>query len=160
VAAFMLFVLGLMPGLPFCPSPCWPERWRESATCARWPPRAAAEEARQEAEEARSKVQDEERDSVKESLRSSELELVLGKQLAAKLVPNRQEMAFRMKKMRKRFAADYGFIVPEIQITDDFGIQPEGLPDQGSWHGRCRILHAHRRTDGLCRAEPAQGHTL
>ena len=31
------------------------------------------------------------------------------KQLAAKLVPNRQDMAFRMKKLRKRFATEYGF---------------------------------------------------
>jgi len=154
VAAAMLFMLGLMPGLPFLPFFALAGAlagigYMRPLVAAR---RAAEEE--QAAEEARSKQQDEERDSVKESLRSSELELVLGKQLAAKLVPNRQEMAFRMKKMRKRFAADYGFIVPEIQITDDFGIDPKAY--QIKVHGTVVAEYSMRIGELMVFAEPNQ----
>jgi flagellar biosynthesis protein FlhA len=79
---------------------------------------------------------------------------VLGKQLAAKLVPNRQEMAFRMKKMRKRFAADYGFIVPEIQITDDFGINPKAY--QIKVHGTVVAEYSMRIGELMVFAEPNQ----
>lgn len=125
VASVMLVILGLMPGLPAVPflllaalmtavgyiKPIMEERTQ-------------AEELEQQEAQQRKK-QEAERDTVKESLRSSELELVLGKQLSARFLPNRQEMAHRMTKMRKRFALEYGFVVPEVQITDDFALDPK-----------------------------------
>ncbi len=115
--------------------------------------RKSAEE-KQKADQERTQREEEARDSIKESLRSSELELVLGKQLAAKLVPNRQEMAYRMGKMRKRFAVDYGFIVPEIQITDDFSVDPKVY--QIKVHGTVVAEYAMRIGELMVFAEPAQ----
>ncbi|MGB6119257.1 MAG: FHIPEP family type III secretion protein, partial [Mesorhizobium sp.] len=39
-----------------------------------------------------------------------------------KLIAGHQELAFRMGKMRKKFAQQYGFVVPEVKLTDDFAI--------------------------------------
>lgn len=125
VAALMLVVLGLMPGLPALPffllamlmaavgyfKPIFEER-------------RVAEEIKQTEENLLAK-QTAERDTIKESLRTVEVELVMGKQLAARMLPKQKELAHRMKKMRKRFAMDYGFVVPEVQVTDDFAIDPK-----------------------------------
>ena len=125
VASVMLVILGLMPGLPALPF------FALAALMTAVGYIKPIVEARARAEELEKqtaqqlKKQETERDSVKESLRSSELELVLGKQLSARFLPNRQEMAHRMTKMRKRFALEYGFVVPEVQITDDFGLDPK-----------------------------------
>jgi flagellar biosynthesis protein FlhA len=79
-----------------------------------------------EAAEAAKKQQvvkdDEEKNSIKASLKTAEIELLIGKQLSAKLLASHQELAFRMSKMRKKFAQQYGFVVPEVRLTDDFGI--------------------------------------
>ncbi|MEM8541233.1 MAG: flagellar biosynthesis protein FlhA [Pseudomonadota bacterium] len=125
VAAVMLVILGLMPGLPALPF--FALAALMTAVGYIKPiveARARAEELEKQTAE-QLKKQETERDTVKESLRSSELELVLGKQLSARFLPNRQEMAHRMTKMRKRFALEYGFVVPEVQITDDFGLDPK-----------------------------------
>ncbi len=125
VAALMLVILGLMPGLPALPflllallmgAVGYIKPIIEARTRA---------DEKQKLDAKRLEEQETARDTVKESLRSSELELVLGKQLSARFLPNRQEMAHRMTKMRKRFALEYGFVVPEVQITDDFALDPK-----------------------------------
>ena len=65
---------------------------------------------------------EEEKNSVKASLTTAEIELLIGKQLSTKLLVAHQELAFRMGKMRKKFATQYGFVVPEVRLTDDFDI--------------------------------------
>jgi flagellar biosynthesis protein FlhA len=125
VAAILLFTLGLMPGLPLIP---FATLGAIMATMAYVIPRQrqrdkdeieAAEKAKQAEKE------EEERQSVKSSLRTAEIELLIGKQLSAKLLTSHQELAFRMGKMRKKFAAQYGFVVPEVKLTDDFTIPPK-----------------------------------
>ncbi|MGI9353876.1 MAG: flagellar biosynthesis protein FlhA [Rhizobiaceae bacterium] len=60
-----------------------------------------------------------ESNSVKSSLATSEIELVLGKQLGSHLVSKREELAFRMNKMRKKFATQYGFVIPDVRLNED-----------------------------------------
>ena len=154
VAAGLLVVLSLMPGLPFLP---FIALAGGLTAIGYMRPLIAARkfaEEKQQADQERTEREEEARDSIKESLRSSELELVLGKQLAAKLVPNRQEMAYRMGKMRKRFAVDYGFIVPEIQITDDFSVDPKVY--QIKVHGTVVAEYAMRIGELMVFADPAQ----
>ena len=154
VAAALLVVLSLMPGLPFLP---FIALAGGLAAIGYMRPLIAARksaEDKKQADNERTQREEEARDSIKESLRSSELELVLGKQLAAKLVPNRQEMAYRMGKMRKRFAVDYGFIVPEIQITDDFSVDPKVY--QIKVHGTVVAECSMRIGELMVFAEPAQ----
>jgi len=122
VAAMLLVVLGIMPGLPMFPffalaiamaaiGYIVPMRQRRDT--------AAAEAVVKEQELSK---QEAEKDSVKESLKTAEIELLIGKQLSTKLLATHQELAFRMSKMRKKFAQQYGFVVPEVRVTDDFSI--------------------------------------
>jgi flagellar biosynthesis protein FlhA len=125
VAAALLLGLAIMPGLPFLPFMALasalsvvayviPQRARR---------RSEAEAAATQQKEAE-KVQ-EDKNSVKSSLKTAEIELLIGKQLSTRLLTSHQELAFRMGKMRKKFALDYGFVVPEVRLTDDFAIPPK-----------------------------------
>jgi flagellar biosynthesis protein FlhA len=58
------------------------------------------------------------RASIKEQLKSFEIELVLSKELNAALLPSRDEIGSRIAKMRRKFAHQYGFVVPEIRLSD------------------------------------------
>ncbi|WP_187968133.1 flagellar biosynthesis protein FlhA [Aquibium microcysteis] len=125
VAAALLMGLALMPGLPFLPFMALAGGLSVVAYVI---PRRAR--LRQEAEAAATqqkeaeKVQ-EDKNSVKSSLKTAEIELLIGKQLSTRLLTSHQELAFRMGKMRKKFALDYGFVVPEVRLTDDFAIPPK-----------------------------------
>ncbi|MCQ8780939.1 flagellar biosynthesis protein FlhA [Mangrovibrevibacter kandeliae] len=122
VAAALMAILSLLPGLPMLPFVMLAILFSFVAYTV---PRQRAEaerqrEIKQAAEE--EKTKEAERVSVKESLRIVEIELVLGKQMSAHLMMQRDELAHRVQKMRRRFAARYGFVVPEIKLSDDLAI--------------------------------------
>ncbi len=125
VAAMLLFVLALMPGLPALP---FMLLGGALATIAYVVPRrrqrevAEAEAVEQQKELSR---QEEEKNSLKASLATPEIELLIGKQLSTRLITSHQELAFRMGKMRKKFAQQFGFVVPDVRLTDDFSIPPK-----------------------------------
>ncbi len=81
-----------------------------------------AEAAKAAASEERTKA--EARTSIKEQLKSFEIELVLSKELNAALLPSRDEIGSRIAKMRRKFARQYGFVVPEIRLSDDIRAAP------------------------------------
>ena len=142
VAAVLLVVLSLMPGLPMFP---FVTLAGAMAALAYVIPlqanrRTAAAEAAKK-QEAANKA-DEEKNSVKASLATAEIELLIGKQLSTKLIVAHQELAFRMSKMRKKFAQQYGFVVPEVKLTDDFGIPSKSY--QIKVHGTVVAEHAMR----------------
>jgi flagellar biosynthesis protein FlhA len=125
VAALVMFVLALAPGLPMLPfallggamgfvAYAIPKRRAEVR---------AAEEAR--ALELQQTADEEARHSVKEHLRAIEIELCLGKQLSSALLPTHAELAARVGKMRRAFARQYGFVVPEIKLSDDLSLNPK-----------------------------------
>ena len=114
----------------------------------------AAAEALKDEEKA--KKAEEEKNSVKASLATAEIELLIGKQLSTRLLVSHQELVFRMAKMRKKFAQQYGFVVPEVRVADDFAIPPKSY--QIKVHGaveqvlaRLDIARAFRH-DGECRS--------
>ncbi|TIW52985.1 MAG: EscV/YscV/HrcV family type III secretion system export apparatus protein, partial [Mesorhizobium sp.] len=118
-------ILGLMPGLPLFPffalaggmaglGYVIPMRQNRAM--------AAAEALR---DEEKAKKAEEEKNSVKASLATAEIELLIGKQLSTRLLVSHQELVFRMAKMRKKFAQQYGFVVPEVRVADDFAIPPK-----------------------------------
>ena len=49
----------------------------------------------------------------------------LGKQISAAFMTDQAELSRRVAKMRRKFAQQYGFILPEIRITDDLSIGPK-----------------------------------
>ncbi|MCO6051069.1 flagellar biosynthesis protein FlhA [Mesorhizobium sp. RP14(2022)] len=142
VAALLLLLLSLMPGLPMMPFLILAGAMGGFAyAIPRNLARARAEEEQAVQTEAQNK-EEAEKDSVKNSLKTAEIELLIGKQLSAKLLNAHQELAFRMGKMRKKFATQYGFVVPEVKLTDEFGIPPKSY--QIKIHGTVVAEHGLR----------------
>jgi len=125
VAALLLALLGLMPGLPALPFFLLAGLMSSIAYILPLRQNREAAEAAAVKEEAAQMKEEEEKNSIKHSLKTAEIELLIGKQLSTKLLASHQELAFRMGKMRKKFATQYGFVVPEVRLTDDFGIPPK-----------------------------------
>jgi flagellar biosynthesis protein FlhA len=122
VAGTVMLALAVAPGLPFLPfallagglvfvSISIPKKIAEA--------KAAEEAVQREAERA---SKEEARQSVKEQLKTAEIEISLGKQLSTSLLSSQGELAHRVGRMRRAFAKQYGFVVPDIRITDDLSI--------------------------------------
>ncbi|PZO81816.1 MAG: flagellar biosynthesis protein FlhA [Mesorhizobium amorphae] len=142
VAALLLVLLALMPGLPMFPFLSLAALLGVLAYAI---PQNQQKKDRAEAQakhDEESAKQQEEKDSVKNSLRTAEIELLIGKQLSARLLSSHQELAFRMGKMRKKFATQYGFVVPEVKLTDEFSIPPKTY--QIKIHGTVVAEHSLR----------------
>ena len=119
MSAFLLFILGVVPGLPLLPFAFLGgllafvgiaiprQQAKERAS-------AAAEKAAQE-EQAKAEA----KASIKEQLKPIEIELCFSKELAGTLMSSYAEIATRVAKMRRKFAREYGFVVPEIRLSDD-----------------------------------------
>jgi flagellar biosynthesis protein FlhA len=142
LAAALLVLLSLMPGLPMLPFIALagamatigyviPLRQRQRQD-------AQQEKLRRDAQV----KEDEEKNSVKESLKTAEIELLMGKQLSTKLLVSHQELVFRMAKMRKKFATQYGFVVPEVKVTDDLSVPSKSY--QIKIHGTTVAEHQMR----------------
>lgn len=142
VAAMLLAILALMPGLPALPFLALSGVMAGVAYVL--PLRANRRAAAAEEEERQKQItqEEEEKHSVKASLKTAEIELLMGKQLSTRLLTSHQELAFRMGKMRKKFAAQYGFVVPEVRLTDDFSISPKSY--QIKIHGTVVAEHELR----------------
>jgi flagellar biosynthesis protein FlhA len=125
LAAVVMFVLALAPGLPFFPFALLGASMAFIAYAI--PRRRAEQKAAEEANaaEAQRAAEEEARHSVKEQLRTVEVELCLGKQLSASFIRSHNELAQRVAKMRRSFARQYGFVVPEIKLSDDLSIPPK-----------------------------------
>jgi flagellar biosynthesis protein FlhA len=125
MSAFLLFILGVMPGLPFVPFaalggllifvgvalPAMQTKEREKEAAEK----AALEE----------KAKAEARASIKEQLKPVEIELCFSKELSGTLLASYTEIANRVAKMRRKFAREYGFVVPEIKLSEDISAPPK-----------------------------------
>jgi flagellar biosynthesis protein FlhA len=120
-----MFVLALAPGLPFLPFGTLGGLMMATAYLV--PRRQAEQRAKDEASarKVEEDVQEEARTSVRESLKTSEVELSLGRQLSSAMLPSHNELAQRVAKMRKKFAKQYGFVVPDIKLSDDLTTPPK-----------------------------------
>ena len=123
-AALMMFVLALMPGLPMAPFVLLGGAMAFVGYSL--PRRQAARERKEAANKADERAQAEAKESVKESLKTAEIELSLGGHLSVHLLGSRNELAHRVSKIRKKFAKQYGFVVPEIKLSDNLSIDPKG----------------------------------
>ncbi|MCA1489395.1 MULTISPECIES: flagellar biosynthesis protein FlhA [Sinorhizobium/Ensifer group] len=122
VAAGLVILLSVMPGLPFLPFAVL----GGGMAFLGWfiPRQIEALNAEKRAQEA-AKVQESkeaDKESVKSVLKTAEVELLLGKQVSTRLLGAHQELAFRVGKMRRKFALQYGLVVPEIKVSDDITI--------------------------------------
>lgn len=125
VAASLMFVLALIPGLPLTP---FAMLGGVMATVAYLIPKQAEKTRKAEAEQQRAienQTQAELKESAKEFLKTPIVELSIGKQLWAGLLPEQAELAQRVFKMRRNFARMYGFVFPDIRLTDDLDVKPK-----------------------------------
>jgi len=122
VAAMLLTLLGLMPGLPLLPFFALAGAMAAIGYIIPKREQQRVDEAKAVEKQAQVTKEEEEKNSIKASLKTAEIELLIGKQLSTKLLLSHQELAFRMGKMRKKFAQQYGFVVPEVRLTDDLSI--------------------------------------
>ena len=125
VAALLMGLLALIPGLPILPFALLGGvlAFTGYAIPRRRAERAAAEVAKTVAAENEAKA--EAATSIKESLKTQEIELVLGKQLSGKLMAAHGELGLRVAKLRRKFAKQYGIVVPEIKVSDSLVLPPK-----------------------------------
>ena len=140
-ASLMMFVLALMPGLPMAPFVLLGGVMAFVGYSL--PRRQAAREKQEHARKADERAQADAKESVKESLKTAEIELSLGSHLSVHLLGSRNELAHRVSKIRKKFAKQYGFVVPEIKLSDNLSIDPKGyqirIHDTRIAHGQLRL---------------------
>lgn len=119
VSAAMLGVMALVPGLPFLPFAILSLSFLAIVIVTnKRKLKFFADEAAEKLM-ATQKKEDLEKASTKEILRVAEIELSLGRQISTLFGSSQGELASRVMKMRKRFASDYGFVIPEIKLSDD-----------------------------------------
>lgn len=125
VASALMFVFAIMPGLPMIP-------FLLLGGCMAFiayaiPKQRADQEAKVKAKVAEEQQKNllESRESVKESLKLAEIEVCLGKHLASYLASSHGDLAHRVSKMRKKFAQDYGFVLPDVKLSDSLMIPPK-----------------------------------
>jgi flagellar biosynthesis protein FlhA len=63
--------------------------------------------------------------AIREQLRTTEIEIAFGKQISTVLMRPSSDLPQRVAKMRRKFAKQYGFVVPEIKLTEDLSIPPK-----------------------------------
>lgn len=140
-ASLMMFVLALMPGLPMAPFVLLGGVMAFVGYSL--PKRQAAAQQKEAMRKAEERAQSDAKESVKESLKTAEIELSLGSHLSVHLLGSRNELAHRVSKIRKKFAKQYGFVVPEIKLSDNLSIDPKGyqirIHDTRVAHGELRI---------------------
>ena len=119
VAAALLLVMALVPGLPFLPFALLGGVLAVAGLVI--PRRRVAREARAAAQEAerREKAEEAVLDAVETALAIPEMELVMGSATAALLAVERDELLHRMARLRHRFAARYGVLIPDIALRTD-----------------------------------------
>lgn len=120
----VLLLLGLAPGLPFVPFALLAATMGTLAYVI--PQRRAVIAARDMADaQVRDLQRVDPRESVRDSLKTFEIEVKLGKQISAAFSPEHAELTRRVTKMRRKFAEQYGFILPDIRLSDDISIAPK-----------------------------------
>jgi flagellar biosynthesis protein FlhA len=122
VSGGVMLLLGLAPGLPFLPFAVLTGLLVAMAIGISQKRELAKVEAQAKIEENERRVAEEQRTSVKESLKTAEIELRLGKQIASTFLTQHTDLVQRVAKMRRRFAEEYGFVVPDIKLSDDLAI--------------------------------------
>ena len=142
VAALLLGFLALIPGLPALPFLVLAALMAFVGYIIPLRQNRAKAELAQAEKQKQATKDEEEKNSIKTSLKTAEIELLIGKQLSTRLIASHQELAFRMGKMRKKFATQYGFVVPEVRLTDDFGIPAKSY--QIKIHGTVVAEHQMR----------------
>ena len=124
LASLLMFILGVVPNLPFAP---FALLGSAMAFVGYAIPKGQAKDravAAAEAAAREEKAKAEAKGSLKEHLKAYEIELCLGRQLTTTFLASHDEIGSRVAKMRRKFARQYGFVVPDIKLSDDIKAPP------------------------------------
>ena len=124
VTAAMMAMLAVFPGLPFLPFAVLASAAGLTAYLITKRRGDAEVLAVTRARESEKRTELEAQRSIKVELRVKDIEIVFGQQLSSILLRKHDELAQRVEKLRRKFARQYGFVVPEIQLSDDFSLSP------------------------------------
>jgi flagellar biosynthesis protein FlhA len=123
LAAAVMAVLAIAPGLPFMPFAAIAGALTYVGYAIPRQQQQAAKTAELKASTSRGLTPEEQSDlSIKEQLKTAEVELCFGKQISSALMRSDGDLGHRVAKMRRKFAKQYGFVVPEIRLTEDLSI--------------------------------------
>jgi len=125
IAGLVVATLGLAPGLPTAPFLMLSLALVSLALIIPGWRSAAETEARELAAQSLAAAAPESAVPM-ELMRSAGLELVFGRQLASLFLNSSGEIGVRVARIRRKFAAQYGFVVPEVKISDDLALAPKG----------------------------------
>ena len=142
VAAALMLLLAVMPGLPLVPFLALAAGFAAvgfTVNRQRFRQNLSEERAREKEDRAKAAVEE---NSMKASLKTAEIEVAFGKQIATAFLGSQEELAFRMARMRKKFATQYGFVIPEVKISEDLALPQKAY--QIRIHGTAFSLHELR----------------
>ena len=123
VAAGLMLTMALVPGLPFMPFFILCMIMATSGYVISTGAQKRIQDAFLKKKGIEDEAQLQAKNSVQDSLVLASIELCLGKQLALSFATSRDELINRVAKMRRKFAVNYGFVFPEIQLSDSFDIE-------------------------------------
>ena len=137
VAALMMFALGLLPGMPFLPFALLGSAMAFMGYVL--PRRQAEKRSKQQALLAQDKerVQAEAKDSIKEYLKTADIELCVGSQLAIQMLNAHGELGHRVNKIRRRFRHAIWLCHSRDQADRRSGDRAEELPHQDLQYRCC-----------------------
>ncbi|WMS41814.1 flagellar biosynthesis protein FlhA [Acuticoccus sp. MNP-M23] len=119
MASGMMAIFAIMPGLPPIPFITLSGILAFVAYTIPRAKRAAEAEVQRKAQRAVEETARSQKDSVRDELNVPELELVVGKQLARTVLRSPTELTHRLAKIRRKFAREYGFVIPEVKVSED-----------------------------------------
>ncbi|HVZ04423.1 flagellar biosynthesis protein FlhA [Hyphomicrobium sp.] len=67
-------------------------------------------------------AEEQSRQSIREQLKTNEIEICFGKQISTVLMRPSSDLPQRVAKMRRKFAKQYGFVVPDIKLAEDLSV--------------------------------------
>ena len=166
LAALLMGVLALAPGLPFLPFALFGLALAATGTIVTRRRTATALADAQALEDG--DAAERPADTVEAALDVPAVELVSGSAAAALFALERAEMAHRMDRLRRRLALRYGFVVPEVRLSTDLSLPPRAyrIRVHGArvaagevWPGEVLVVPGGRDVpgDGAPTVEPAFG---
>ncbi|MDE2361468.1 MAG: flagellar biosynthesis protein FlhA [Hyphomicrobiales bacterium] len=124
VAGSLMGLLAIVPGLPMLPFATLGALLGFTGyAIPRHLARVAGLEAAREAA-ARQAVDESQRSSIKEHLRPIDIELSIGQQLAARIMPSHADISQRVARIRRKFATGFGFVIPDIKLNTSIALPP------------------------------------
>ncbi|WP_428410386.1 flagellar biosynthesis protein FlhA [Hyphococcus sp.] len=116
----LMIVLGLAPGLPFLPFMALGGALAGAGYYG--PRRKAVLEQNKSSAQATGKPKEE---RAEDKLKIEDLQLDVGSRLLAMISDPQYSLADKVKSLRRRFASDYGFLLPPVRINDNLYVNPE-----------------------------------